>query len=31
MTGTHWWTKPSKWDRTGDRTLAAIGQHNRYL
>lgn len=31
MTGTHWWTMPSNWGRTVDRSLAAIGQYNRYL
>ena len=31
MTGTHWWTMPSNWGRAVDRTLAPLGQYNRYL
>lgn len=31
MTGTHWWTMPANWGRVTDRSLASLGQFNRYL
>jgi predicted amidohydrolase len=31
VTGTHWWTMPSNWGRAVDRSLAPLGQFNRYL
>ena len=31
VTGTHWWTMPDNWGRAVARTLAPMGQYNRYL
>jgi hypothetical protein len=31
VTGTHWWTMPSNWGRIVERSLAPLGQFNRYL
>ena len=31
MTGTHWWTLADNWGALIYRTLAAIGQYNRYM
>lgn len=31
VTGTHWWTMPSNWGRAVERSLASLGQYNRYL
>lgn len=31
VTGTHWWTMPTNWGSLVRRTLAPLGQFNRYL
>lgn len=31
ITGTHWWTLPDNWGSAVLKTLAAIGQYNRYM
>lgn len=31
MTGTHWWTLPTNWGHLITRSLAPLGQFNRYL
>ena len=31
ITGTHWWTLPRNWGGAVNRSLAALGQYNRYL
>src|SRR5699024_10033125 len=31
ITGTHWWTLPTNWGAITHRSLAALGQYNRYM